>query len=40
MLYLRNKYPQEYSKKCELIFKMTPAEFEYHEKNRDAFFKH
>lgn len=38
MLYLRDKYPLDYKGKCELIFSMTPSEFESHEKNRDAFF--
>jgi hypothetical protein len=38
MLYLRKKYPQDYSKKCELMFGMTSPEFVAHEKNRDAFF--
>ena len=38
MLYLKDKFPIDYKKQCEIIFSMSTEEFENYEKNRDAYF--
>lgn len=38
LLYLRKKYPSDYSQRCEMLFDMTKSEFEAYEKNRNSFF--
>ena len=38
LLYLRKKYPADYSHKCEILFDMTKSEFQEYEKNRNSFF--
>ena len=38
IFFIKNKYPKEYFKKCEIILGMTPSEFEEYEKYRSFYF--